>query len=156
MSLIWRMDVLNREEGGDFSEGREWDMLGTGTLCCNACSWTNVSLNNKIQRNYKGLKISVCMHSWGKLWTTRYKKTKNPSATSEEPGAKAGRPEQNQSTVHAPCTQHHQSGGQTTSATPPDPTPGPTPTLTPYKEPACPTSVNKQRNLLLVFAQEPH
>ena len=30
------------------------------------------------------------MCSWGKLWTTRYKKTKNPTATSEEPGAKAG------------------------------------------------------------------
>ena len=32
--------------------------LWLGTLCCNACTWTNVS-SNKIQINYKGLKITV-------------------------------------------------------------------------------------------------
>ena len=37
--------------------------------CCNAWTRTNISSSNKIQRNYKGLKIAVCMHSWGKLWT---------------------------------------------------------------------------------------
>ena len=36
----------------------------------------------------------ACMQSWGKLWT-RYKRTKNPTAISEEPEAKQG-------TVHAP------------------------------------------------------
>ena len=51
--------------------------------CCSAYSWTNVSLSNKIQKNYKGLKITACICSWGKLWTTRHKKTLNPSATSE-------------------------------------------------------------------------
>ena len=65
-----------------------WD-LGPGTLCCSACTWTNVSSSNIIQRNYTGLKITACMGSWDKLGTTRYKKTKNPTATSEEPRAKA-------------------------------------------------------------------
>ena len=37
-----------------------------------------ISLSNKIQRNYKGLKITACTSSWGKL-QTKYKKTKNPS-----------------------------------------------------------------------------
>ena len=55
-----------------------WDRLGTGTLCCSACTWTNVSSSNKIQRNYKGLKITVCMCSWGKFWTS-YKETKKPN-----------------------------------------------------------------------------
>ena len=30
-----------------------------------------------VQRNYKGLKITVCLHSWGKLWTIKYKKNSN-------------------------------------------------------------------------------
>ena len=63
--------------------------LGPETVCCCACTWTDVSLGDKIQRNCKGLKINVYMRSWGKLWT-RYTETRNPSATSEEPGAKAG------------------------------------------------------------------
>ena len=50
-------------------QSRAWDQ----GHCCSAGTWTNVSLSNKIQRNYKGLKITACMHSWGKLWTTRYK-----------------------------------------------------------------------------------
>ena len=66
-----------------------WDRLGPGTLCFSACTWTHVSSGNRIQRSYKGLKITACMRSWGKFWT-RYKKTKNPTAASEEPGAKAG------------------------------------------------------------------
>ena len=73
--------------GGQIETG--W-YLGPGTLCCNACTWANVSSSNKVQRNYEGLKITACTRSWGKLWTTRYKKTKHPAATSEEPGAKAG------------------------------------------------------------------
>ena len=34
------------------------------------------SSSNKIQRNYKGLKITVCICSWGKLWTIKYNKAK--------------------------------------------------------------------------------
>ena len=48
----------------------DWD-LGPGTLCCNACIWTKY-------RDYKGEKITACMHSWNKLWT-RYKKAKKPN-----------------------------------------------------------------------------
>ena len=48
----------------------DWD-LGPGTLCCNACSWTKY-------RDYKGQKITACMHSWDKFWT-RYEKTKKPN-----------------------------------------------------------------------------
>ena len=59
--------------------------------CCSACTWPNVSSSNKMQRNYNRLKITGCMHSCGKLRTTRCKKTKKtPTAISEEPGAKAG------------------------------------------------------------------
>ena len=36
------------------------------------------------------------------------KDQKNPTATSEELGAKTGCQGQNQGTAHAPCTQHHQ------------------------------------------------
>ena len=45
---------------------------------------------HRIQRNSKGLKITVCMCTWGKLGTTRYKKDQNPTATSEDLRAKAG------------------------------------------------------------------
>ena len=54
------------------------------------------------------------MLSWGKLWTKRYTKTKKPKGTSEEPWAKTGRQKQKQGTAKAPCTQHHQKGGQNT------------------------------------------
>ena len=52
-----------------------WD-LGPGTLCCSARTWTNISLSSKMQRNYKGLKVTTYMQSWGKLWTTRYERPK--------------------------------------------------------------------------------
>lgn len=43
-----------------------------------ACTWTQASSSKKIQRKYqyKGLKITACLRSWGKFWTTRYKETK--------------------------------------------------------------------------------
>ena len=46
-----------------------------------ACTWTQASSSKKIQRKYqyKGLKITACMRSWGKFWTTRYKETKKPN-----------------------------------------------------------------------------
>ena len=124
-----------------------WDRLEPGILCCSACTWTNISSSKKIQRNCKGLKITVCIHSWGKLWTRRYKKTKTPTAISEELGAKAG---------YWACPLH---------STPPrgwadhlshasGPTPGHTPALTPYKEAAHPPWEGnlEQGNLLLVLA----
>lgn len=40
------------------------DKLGPGTLCCSICTWTIISSkSNRIQRNYKGLKTTVCMYS---------------------------------------------------------------------------------------------
>ena len=59
------------------------------------------------------------MHSWGKLWTRyrkRKKETESLAASSEEPGAKAGTWKQKQGTMCAPSIQHHQRGGQITSA----------------------------------------
>ena len=53
-----------------------WDRLGPGTLCCSTYTWTNVSSSNKIQRKYKELKMTTCISNWARLWTTRYKKTK--------------------------------------------------------------------------------
>ena len=123
--ISWRVGCGVREKK------RKWARLGPVTLCCSACTWTNVSWSNKIQINYKGLKITVCMCSWGKLWTKYKKRPKSPTAALEEPGAKAG---------HCACPLHtappkawadhlsHPSG----------PTPGHTPTLTPYKKQACP------------------
>ena len=66
-----------------------WD-LGSGIICYSACTWTNVFLSNKIQRHYKGLKITVCMSSWGKLWTRYKKKKKNLATISQNPGTKPG------------------------------------------------------------------
>ena len=48
-----------------------------GTPCCSACRWTTVPSSNKVQRNHEGLKITVCVNNWGRLWTTRYKKIQN-------------------------------------------------------------------------------
>lgn len=72
-----------------------------------------------------GLKITVCMLSWGKFSTQKVQtRPKYPTvafnkgpqvllicskSTSrfEEPGAKTGCCEQKQDTAHAPCTHHH-------------------------------------------------
>ena len=64
-----------------------WDRLGPGTL----------HLDNRIQRNYKELKITAPMFSWVKLWTIRYKK-----ATDQLPFLRRG--QQNQGPAHDPCT----------------------------------------------------
>ena len=84
-----------------------WDPL---LQFCSACTWTNVSSSNKIQRNYIGLKITctVGANSRQKI----QKDQKIPTATSEEPGAKTGCQEQKQGTEHAPCNQHYLRGGQ--------------------------------------------
>ena len=54
----------------------------------NARTWTHLSSSNKIQRNCVELKITACTCSWGKLETKDTKSPKNPTATSEELGAK--------------------------------------------------------------------
>ena len=74
-----------------------WDRPGPGPLCCRVSTWTKFSSSNKIQRNCKGPKITVCRSLWGKLQATRYKKrneTQLPLPKSQEPkrglDAKAG------------------------------------------------------------------
>ena len=72
-----------------------WDRLGPGSLYWSARTWTNSSLSNRTQRNYKGLKITWWMHSWGQFWLIQ--KDQNPTVISEVRGAHsttmwAGRP----------------------------------------------------------------
>ena len=90
-------------------------------LCCRACTWTNLSWRNKIQRNYEGLKITVCMQQLGQITDNKiHKDQKTPTATSEELGAKTGCRKQKQHIVHSSCTQHYLRDGQpTTQVTPP-------------------------------------
>ena len=45
-----------------------WDTL---LQCCNPWTWTHLSSSNRIQRNCMGLKITACLHSWGKFWTPK-------------------------------------------------------------------------------------
>ena len=98
------------------------------------------------------------MRSWGKFQTKDTKRPKNPTATFEEPGAKTGSWEQKQSTAHAPCTQHHQRGGQIThlGKSPPTPPAGTldTPLPSPYirNKLASPLGASKQGNLLFILA----
>ena len=66
-------------------------------------------------QNIKNLyvtKITVCMHSWDKLWTRRKKtKKKKKTTTNQLPHLKSQQQNmglgQKQGTVPAPCTQHH-------------------------------------------------
>ena len=97
------------------------------------------------------------MCNWGKLSTTKYRKDQNktPTATSAEPGAKAGGREPKQGTAHAPLTHHHLRGGQTTSATPPARPLDTPPTLTPYEEPARPASGASEQGNLFLFSLPP-
>ena len=76
--------------------------------------WIHLSLSSKIQKNYTGLKISGCTGVRVNSGQKDTKKPKNPNATFEEPGAKAGVVEQKQVSVRDPCTQHHQRNGQNT------------------------------------------
>ena len=66
------------------------DRLGPGTLCCSACTWTNISLGNKIQRNYKVLRITAGEKLFSSLhlpWSHR----RFTSATVSEPPNKETR-----------------------------------------------------------------
>ena len=115
--------------------------------CCNACTWTHLSSSNKIQRNYMGLKITACMFSWGKFWTKDTKRPKNPTATFEEPGAKAGY-------CTCPLCTTPPKGWAKHLSHPSGLTSGYTPTLTPYNEQARqrpPQGASKHGNLLFVL-----
>ena len=83
-----------------------------------------------------GLKITACMCSWNKFWTKDIKRRKNPTATFEEPRAKAG---------YCPCPLHTTptKGWANHLSHPSRWTPGHTPTLTPYNEQATPPSTQE-------------
>ena len=53
------------------------------------CLRLDTPLLEQQNRNYLGLKITACMHSWGRFWTVDTKRPKNPTAVLKEPGAKA-------------------------------------------------------------------
>lgn len=131
---------LQPTESGATQTG--WD-LGPGTLHCSARIQTNISSTNRRQRNSKTLKITARIHSWGKLWTTRYKQIRNQAATSEEW-------EQNQG-ARSKCRALHKPSAHTTTngwanhlSHPWGPSPRPTPFLTLYKQPVCPCLGSEQ------------
>lgn len=78
--------------------------------CCNVCTWTQLSSSYKIQRNNIGLKITVCLGTWGKFCTKRYKKTKKKKSPPKLPFLKIQ--EQKQGTAQVPCTQYHKGMGK--------------------------------------------
>ena len=90
------------------------DRLAPGTLCY---MLQCLLLSNKI------------LHCWGKFWTNDPKRPKNATATSEEPGAKAG---------DCACLRHTMppKGWAKHQSHPSGPTPRHSPPLTWYKEPA--------------------
>lgn len=57
---------------------------------------------------YRELKITDYMSNWGKWCTTRYKKTQNPTATFEDPGANTACQEQKQGMA----PEHSTTGGE--------------------------------------------
>ena len=130
--------------------------VGTFAAALQCCTWPHLSSSNKIQRNCMGLKISVCVRSWADSGRKIPKSQKNPTVTSEEPGAKARGQERKLSSeqgigLGSPHPQLRVtvlcipfSAHSTTKANhlshPFGPTPGPTPTFTPNKEPAPPTA----------------
>ena len=66
-----------------------WDRLGPGAHCCSAATFTNISLNTWLWRDWKGQKhLHACPA--GANYEQAIKKTKTPTATSKEAGAKAG------------------------------------------------------------------
>ena len=121
-----------------FTSMYKWDRPGSSALCWNTllqCSHMDMLLLQqknieKKKKNYKGLKITACIGSWGKLWTIRQKKTKKPTTASEVLGATTA-------SVHDPCTWHHQ-GLVDHLSHPSGPTPGLPPPSTHLRDPLTP------------------
>ena len=118
-----------------------WD-LQPGTFCCSACTWTNVSSSNKLQRNYKGLKKKLQACTAGANYeqqdTKRQKKKKKtqlPLLKSREQKHGVG----SKSRVLRMTPHSTQPKGWAKHLSHPfGPTPGHTPALPPHKEPARP------------------
>ena len=95
-----------------------------------AGTWTKVLSSIKRQRHYKGRKSAAYMHSWDKLWATRYKKIKP-----QLPPLRCW--EQKQGSEYKPT--HSTTNGVVRQPTPPLlPDPRVHPNVTPHKGPACP------------------
>ena len=113
-----------------------WD-LGLGTLPCSARIQTNISSSNTRQRNSKTLKITACIHSWGKLWTRRYKEIRNPTATPEEWEQKQGARSRSRA-LRKPSAHTTTQGWASCLSRPCGPSPRPPPLLTLDEDPVCP------------------
>ena len=105
-----------------------WD-LWPETLCCSICTW-QMFPSNKIQRIYKGLKITAWMCSWGNLWTIRYKKTEKTQMLL----MKKLEQKQDIGSKSRDCPFPLHSTPPKGWANPSGPTPRHNPTLTPHKE----------------------
>ena len=123
-----------------------------GTLCCSACTWTILEQQNT--KKLWGTK-NRCVHAQlGQIMDNKIQKDQKPNChfwrargKNRVSGAKAGY------FFTTPCPLHTTpKGGAKHLSHSSCPIPGYTPTLTPYKEPAHPTSESKQGKLLLVFA----
>lgn len=135
-----------------------WDRLGLEDplMECLHLNLEQICSNNRIQTNYKGLKITSCMHvqSW-QLWT------KNKMQRASNQLLFLRYQEHKQSIAADPCTQHHQ--GQTNllshpsgrGGRPPKPTLWPNPsitfTLNPFGKTSLLSSKSKWGYLLLIF-----
>ena len=67
-----------------------WDLGPFAAVAAVLAPGQTFSSSNKMQRNYKGLKITVYMCHWGKNMKNKQTKNNTPTAISEESRAKAG------------------------------------------------------------------
>ena len=134
-SFLSQVSELQRSLRADsrISPLSPWDRLEPGTLCCSALMLApgQMSLQAKCTKKLQGSKKKKTARH--KFWTASYKKTKNPTATSEELGA-----------AHVLCTQHHQRSWAKHLSHPSGPTLWHTSTLAPYKEPDPPSLLREQ------------
>ena len=122
---------------------------------CSACSWTSISWSNKIQRNYKALKITMCTHSWGEFWTVRHKKTqKLPLPLLKGLRQKQGVGSKSRLLCMSPALNTNKAVGDHLCHLS-GLTPIRTPTLAPHKESACPTSWSKQVREPVTWSHSP-
>ena len=118
---------------------------------------TPLLLSQKIKRNYKGLKITVHVCSWGKLWTIIYKRptpTPRPLPLPNYHFWRAG----SKSRVPRLSPAHTTTKGVGKPVQPPSPAwfLDSAPTLTSCKAPASPSQRAKLGNVLLVSAPPRH
>ena len=139
--------------------------LGPGTLCCSAAVLAPGHTSpqaTKYKKNYMGLKITVCMCSWGKFWTQKIQKDKKNQlpflkSLEQKQGVRSKNRVSGAKTGHCTYPLHTTppKGWAKHLSHPSGPTPGHTPTLTPYKEQAFPPSGSKQARESVVCSCSP-